>query len=244
VSYILEALKKLEQKRQRERMPDLLTFQGDVARVNKKRPLWPFIVVGLILLNAIFVSLLLWIAPWTNPVQPPPRQSQVIGEGAAPAQPDASEKKKEQPVPEVKKDASSPEQQDVIRSTPSRPEVPVPKKTTLEQSPSKTSVVQPVPLAKTKDEPLAKVMRQTQPSGKLLRVKELPVDVKAGLPELKMTVHSYNEQAQARFVVINNGIFREGHSINTDLKVEQINQNGVILNYQGHRFVLGINESP
>jgi hypothetical protein len=55
VSYILEALKKLEQKRQRERMPDLLSFQGNVARVNKKRPLWPFIVVGLILLNAIFV---------------------------------------------------------------------------------------------------------------------------------------------------------------------------------------------
>jgi general secretion pathway protein B len=243
VSYILEALKKLEQKRQRERMPDLLSFQGNV-RVNKKRPLWPFIVVGLILLNAIFVSLLLWIAPWTNPVQPPPHQSQVIGEGAAPAQSDASEKKKEQPVPEVKKDAPAPEQKDVIRSTPSRPQVPVPKKTTLEQSPSKTSVVQPVPLAKTKDEPLSKVMRQTQPSGKMLSVKELPVDVKAGLSELKMTVHSYNEQTQARFVVINNGIFREGHSINTDLKVEQINKNGVILNYQGHRFLLRINESP
>jgi general secretion pathway protein B len=244
VSYILEALKKLEQKRQRERMPDLLTFQGDVARVNKKKPLWPFIVIGLILLNAIFVSLLLWIAPWTNSVQLPPRQSQVSREGAAPAQSDTSEKIKEQQVPEVKKDAPPPEQKDVIRSTPSRPQVTVPKNTTLEQSPSKTSIAQPVPLVKTKEEALPKAKKQTQPSDKMLSIKELPVDVKAGLPELKMTVHSYNEQTQARFVVINNGIFREGHSINTDLKVEQINQNGVILNYQGHRFLLRINESP
>jgi hypothetical protein len=78
----------------------------------------------------------------------------------------------------------------------------------------------------------------------VLSIKELPAAIKGSLPELKMTVHSYNEQPQSRFVVINNITVREGQLINAELKVEQITPNGVILNYQGHRFVLGINETP
>lgn len=120
----------------------------------------------------------------------------------------------------------------------------MPKKTAPEQSPSKTAVAQPAPLVKTKDEALPKIIKPSQPGGKMLSIKELPADVKASLPELKMTVHSYNEQIQTRFVVINNGIYREGQSITVDLKVEQITQNGVIFNYQGHRFLLRINDSP
>lgn len=243
MSYILEALKKLEQKRQRERMPDLLTIQEEVSPVNKKRPLWPFITVGLILLNAIFVFLFLRDAPWTNSVQPPAHQSRVNRESPVPA-PSTAVEKKEQQVPEVKNDAPPPEQKDVIRSTPSQPQVPVPKKTAPVQSPSKTAVVQPAPLVKTKDEVLPKIIKPSQPRGTMLSIKELPADVKTSLPELKMTVHSYNEQIQTRFVIINNGIYREGQSITVDLKVEQITQNGVIFNYQGHRFLLRINESP
>jgi general secretion pathway protein B len=78
----------------------------------------------------------------------------------------------------------------------------------------------------------------------MLNIKELPADLKASLPELKMTVHSYNDQTQSRFVVINNKMFREGQFIGTDLKVEQITQKGVIFNLRGHRFLLGINETP
>jgi general secretion pathway protein B len=243
VSYILEALKKLEQKRQRERMPDLLTIQEEVSPVNKKRPLWPFITAGLILINVFFVFLLLRIVPWRNPIQSSSHQSQLSRENPVPVPSPAVEKKKEQ-VPEVKKDAPPPEQKDVIRSTPGQPQVPMPKKTAPEQSPSKTAVAQPAPLVKTKDEALPKIIKPSQPGGKMLSIKELPADVKASLPELKMTVHSYNEQIQTRFVVINNGIYREGQSITVDLKVEQITQNGVIFNYQGHRFLLRINDSP
>jgi len=244
VSYILEALKKLEQKRQRERMPDLLTIQEEVRPVNKKRPLWPFITVALILLNSIFVFLLLRDAPWTNSVQLPAQQSRVSRKSPEPVPSTAVEKKKEQQVPEAKKDAPTPEQKDVIRSTPSQPQVPAPKKTEPAQSPAKTAVVQPAPLVKTRDEALPKIIKPSQPRGTMLSIKELPADVKASLPELKMTVHSYNEQIQTRFVIINNSIYREGQSITVDLKVEQITQNGVIFNYQGHRFLLRINESP
>lgn len=107
MSYILEALKKLEQKRQRERMPDLLTIQEEVSPVNKKRPLWPFITAGLILINVFFVFLLLRIVPWRNPIQSSSHQSQLSRENPVPVPSPAVEKKKEQ-VPEVKKDAPPP----------------------------------------------------------------------------------------------------------------------------------------
>lgn len=243
MSYILEALRKLEQKRQRERMPDLLNFQGEAARVNKKRPLWPFITAGLILLNVFFVFLFLRIVPWTNPIQSSPHQSKLGRESAAPGQSPAVEKKKEQQVPEVKKETLPPEQKNIIRSTPSQPQVPF-KKAQPDQSPSKTSVVQHAPFAKTKDEAFQKIIKPSHPRGTMLTIKELPQDIKVNLPELKMTVHSYNEQAQSRFVVINNSIFREGQSVGADLKVEQITQNGVVLNYHGHKFSLGINDTP
>ena len=74
MSYILEALKKLEQKRQQEGTPNLLTLQGDATKVRKKRSLWPYITLGVVLLNGIIVLLFFWIAPWKHAGQPLPSQ--------------------------------------------------------------------------------------------------------------------------------------------------------------------------
>ncbi len=53
MSYIFEALKKLEQKRQRERSSRLLMVTGEAAPEPKRWPFWPFVVLAvLLLLNA------------------------------------------------------------------------------------------------------------------------------------------------------------------------------------------------
>jgi general secretion pathway protein B len=222
VSYILEALKKLEQKRQQEGTPNLLTLQGDATKVRQKRRLWPYIALGVVLLNGIMVLLLFWIAPWKHAGQPLSQTSRVARESTTPPPVTVLPEKKEQPVAETKKDVPLPEKKDVTQSAPSQPPAPI--KTSPESSPRE---IKPI-----------------KPSNKVLSIKELPAAIKGSLPELKMTVHSYNEQPQSRFVVMNNNTIREGQPMNADLKVEQITPNGVILNYQGHRFVLGINEAP
>jgi general secretion pathway protein B len=249
MSYILEALKKLEQKRQEEETPSLLTPQRNAAPVRKKRPFWPYIVSGIVLLNIMLVGLLFWIGPLKKSPPIPPPQSQVAHEKTQPPQTSAPLVKKEEPIVETEKAFSPPEQKDVTQSPPGQasPPAPVPMKAIPETIQPRTIAVQPTPPIKPSAEPSpreVKPVKPAKPSTKVVSIKELPNDLRSKLPELKMTVHSYTEQAQSRFVVINNSTAREGQFVNGELKLEQITPNGVILNYQGHRFSLGINENP
>jgi general secretion pathway protein B len=243
VSYILEALKKLEQKRQQEGTPNLLTLQGDATKVRKKRSVWPYLTLGVFLLNGIIVLLLFWIAPWKHAGPPLSQTSRVARESTTPPPVTVLPEKNEQPVAETKKDVPPLEKKDVTQSAPSQPPTHPPSKVVVEAAQPKTAPVQPPTPIKTSPESSPREIKPIKPSNKVLSIKELPAAIKGGLPELKMTVHSYNEHPQSRFVVMNNNTIREGQSINADLKVEQITPNGVILNYQGHRFVLGINET-
>jgi general secretion pathway protein B len=245
VSYILEALKKLEQKRQREESPNILSLHGDITQVHKKRLLWPYIAAGLLFLNGIIVLFLFWIGPWKNAAQPPPQKPQIIArESTAPPPSSALPEKKDELPADAKKDVPPPEKKDVTQPAPSQPSSPVTQKVTAQPAPPKTASAQPPLPAKTPDELTPKTTKPLPSSSRIVSIKELPADVKSKLPELKMTVHSYNEQSQSRFVVINNNTVREGQFVNGELKLEKITQNGVILYYQGHRFTLGINESP
>ena len=65
MSYILEGLKKLEQKRQQEeKPPHLLTFQGTSTEKPARKSIWPYLIFAVLLLNAgVFIW---WIAPWRS----------------------------------------------------------------------------------------------------------------------------------------------------------------------------------
>jgi len=91
--------------------------------------------------------------------------------------------------------------------------------------------------------PVSKAAKLALPGNKAVSIKELPEEVKSKSPELKMTVHSYDERSLSRFVVINSRTTRVGHLINGEVKVEQITQHGVVLNFQGHRPILAIDEN-
>jgi general secretion pathway protein B len=244
LSYILEALKKLEQKRQQEGTPNLLTLQGDATKVPQKRRFWPYITLGVVLLNGIIVLLLFWIAPWKNAGQPLPPQPQVARENTLPPPANVTNENKEHLKADDKKDVPPLEKKDLAQPGSGQPPAATPGKVVAEATQPKTAPMQPPTPSKASPESSPREMKPVKPSNKVLSIKELPGAVKSSLPELKMTVHSYNEQPQSRFVVISNNTLREGQSVNGELKVEQITPNGVILNYQGHRFVLGINETP
>ena len=244
MSYILEALKKLEQKRQQEGTPNLLTPQGDTAPTRKKRSFWPYIVSGIVLLNIMLLGLFFWIGPLKKSPPIPPPQPQVVRESTQPPQTSAPLVKKEEPLADVKKDVAPPEKKEVIQPAPNHAPSTAQGKAVVEVVQPKTAPAQPSPPIKPSAELSPREVKPVKPSTKVRSVKDLPGDVRSKLPELKMTVHSFNEQAHSRFVVINNNTVREGQFINGELKLDQITQNGVVLNYQGHRFSLGINETP
>jgi len=70
MSYILEALKKLEERREQEEQPKLLMFSREPGPTQKKRVAWPYILAGALLLNSLVM--IRWINPWQTDKGSPP----------------------------------------------------------------------------------------------------------------------------------------------------------------------------
>jgi general secretion pathway protein B len=64
MSFILDALKKLDQKRQQGSVPDLMTVHTTTPQEPKKRSRWPYLIVIALLLNAGVLTALL--RPWES----------------------------------------------------------------------------------------------------------------------------------------------------------------------------------
>jgi hypothetical protein len=60
----------------------------------------------------------------------------------------------------------------------------------------------------------------------------------SGLPELKLELHVYANDAAQRFVFINSHKYREGENLAEGPRVEQIRSDGVVLSLRGSRFLL------
>jgi hypothetical protein len=94
MSYILDALKKSEEERQRGEIPGLQTVQTNPASKPQRKSYWPYVLMTALLLNAGIV--LWWLRPWQSdkalhavPAAPPAQSTQNAErppETAAPSQ--------------------------------------------------------------------------------------------------------------------------------------------------------------
>ncbi len=69
-------------------------------------------------------------------------------------------------------------------------------------------------------------------------INELNVAGQPALADLHLDVHVYATQPSERFVYINMRKYREGATLTEGPVLERIRRDGVVLNYQGLRFVL------
>jgi general secretion pathway protein B len=58
------------------------------------------------------------------------------------------------------------------------------------------------------------------------------------LPDMNLDIHVYSSKRTERFVFINSTKYREGERLRDGPRVEEITADGVILSYQGARFLL------
>ena len=234
MSYILEGLKKLEQKRQQQEKPlNLLTFQGESAQKPARPSRWPYVLVAVLLLNAgVFIW---WIGPWRSierSTAAPQPAMQKSGPTVAVAPP-VEQKEQSKPV-----SIKEPQQSRAATETPTGTAVKVTKDTAppiAKETPvsKQTSVAVPTPPAKSK--PAA--------GRQIVTLNELPPEIRNSLPNLKMSAHFYSTDQQARFARVNDKIFHEGESLSEGLKIEEINPGGTVFGYRGYRFQIGINEN-
>ena len=232
MSYIFDALKKLEQKRQREGVSRLLMVTGGVAPERKKWPIWPIPVLSaLLLLNAGIM--IWWTRPWTppeklTPTQPPALYEKRVSEVPATTPQGAEEQERPSDAKEVAKPKAA-----------SGPASPVagkeaPNISRTEQAPA-TRSASPKPQVRS-ERPLAA-------DGRVLGLKELPPAIRSGLPDFKISAHYYTPEPHSRFTKINEQTLREGQVLTPDLKLEEITPEGVVLSHKGYRFQVGISEN-
>ena len=66
--------------------------------------------------------------------------------------------------------------------------------------------------------------------------RQLDYDLQSRLPAMNVSVHMYSTTPSSRLVRINGTIYREGDLVDSELKLEEITQDGLILSIRDTRF--------
>ena len=208
MSFILDALKKSEIERQRQSVPGLMD-----TRLKERRSRLPLWAVGLGLLLAVNVLLLIFVL-W-NKSAPPPR---------APQPADSSRPPNLKAAPPVAEHFSPLDSSPVYA-----PEIPVP---------AAAPVKAVAPAARHADPVLSDAATAAEDQEILPSISELNLTGSQALPELHLDVHVYATNPPDRFVYINMRKYHEGAALQEGPVIERIRRDGVVLNYQGLKFIL------
>lgn len=222
MSYILDALKKSEQQRQRGAAP--ITLATPAATLAPRSS--AAYRTGLLALALIAAGVAIgWLRPWQSPPPPP----------AIVVKPPIS-------MPPPPAPASRPAIVDAPRVDPlaAAPPVQSPPVRAATRDPAPPAAVEPAQPAATKL--VAAEATAGEPLTKALSLSELPQAVRQEIPAIAISLHAYARDPKDRVVMINNQMLRQGDLVAPGLRLEQITQEGVVLGYQGYRFQRGVRQ--
>jgi general secretion pathway protein B len=219
MSFILDALKKSEIERQRQTLPGLVETPLSQRR---RLPSWALALGVLFLVNlAVLTGVLLRnSSPSTPPAPAAPKRT-------AQATPDKV-------LPAVTEHFSP------LAATPVyAPEIPV-HEIPVPNAPSHTAAPHELgrAVAHRTDPVLTSNDADTDNEEVLPSINQVNLTGAEALPELHLDVHVYATRAADRFVYINMRKYREGNALQEGPVVERIRRDGVVLNFQGLRFIL------
>jgi general secretion pathway protein B len=235
MSYILEALKKSDKERQRDEIPDIQADHSlpPLRREERKRPVWP--TPKVVILGVACIAALLWwqlssdspapVTETTTKRSVPVVSSREVVPSKAPQVPE----KNAAVVPVVEEKPIKQEPQVIVprETTPALPVAAVIKK-------KPASPLTPAPVKKIAPPPPASSPKTEVALPPLME--DLPVPIRAGIPDLTFAGHVYSEAAEKRLIIINNRIVREGDLISSGLSLKQIDPDGVVLQYEASVF--------
>lgn len=223
MSYILEALKKSDQQRQRGATPTLPTAQVTAAAPKQHLLVYYGLLAAVLLGAGITIG---WLRPWQAeqpaPATEPSAARSPIPHQAAPAPlPEPPEMARmtaqEFPVPPIAQPAP--------RVDAMKPDIPAPASTG-----TPGAVAAPMP-----EKPASPAQEQ-----RAIPMAELPRTIQQEIPALTIQLHAYSGNPAERLVSINSRMLREGGFLTPDLMLEQITPDGMIFNYKGYRFLRGV----
>ena len=218
MSFILDALKKSEIERQRQSVPGLMDTRLHAR--HRRLPVWAMALGLLLGVNLLLLTYVLWNK--SAPAAHAPRPADSSAAAVAATAP---------PVADTAPPAA--EHFSPLDPSPSpvyAPEIPVPA-----APPVKT-----VTHAARHQDPVLSDEAAAEPDNQeiLPSISQVNLTGAQALPELHLDVHVYATKPADRFVYINMRKYHEGAALQEGPIVERIRRDGVVLNYQGLKFLL------
>jgi general secretion pathway protein B len=238
MSFILDALKKSENQRQRHIGPSLADVQ--VRRRESNRPWWVLAVAALLVIN---LGVLLAVLTRNNAASGNDR--------AAAATPASADRSDAGPGPAASARAASPTHEPAspeVRSLADEagafdadasnlsPQLAGPDAAAM--VPEGPPMVRPIHPPAVAPAASGAVVESNAADSEVLPTLSDLVASGNSLPELHLDMHVHSNNAAERFVFVNMRKYVEGQSLSEGLKVERITGDGVILNQRGLRFLL------
>lgn len=253
MSYILDALKKAEQARGRGKAPDLFAVQSDDTPI-ARRPVWPWVVAGLLVVNAAALSYWFQRRPAAASALPPelsPPQSKVLPTApvvASASPPVTIDLPARRPVQETRVPrATKPATASPVypKAAPKKPDAPRPAdkliaKTEVMTPPAQTAPMNSPPLAAAENA-ASPTSAETARDTRVLRLAELPVDVQQEVPRMAVSLHMYSGKPANRLVNVNDKTMHEGEELIPGLKLLEITPDGMVFSYKTYTFRKAIN---
>ena len=228
MSFILDALKKSENDRQRQSGPAL--FEVRVAPPRSRFPSWAIALVALLVVNLAVIGWLMFRKPAAAAT--PPMQAATPAPVPAPV---AVAPAPVQPAPAPQPAYIPPATAQVAPRPPVQEQGP-----TLEQEPPGAGTAEGNPddyapaSEPSGDGPVAQVTRGLENG--LMTYQEAAT--KNQIPPLKMDLHVYAPDPRQRFVLVNMRRLTEGQSLPDGVKVDRITTDGAVLSYRGVQFMM------
>jgi general secretion pathway protein B len=229
MSFILDALKKSELERQRQSQPGLMDTPA--AQRRGGLPLWAILLGALLGINVIVLSVMLMRNGAPAIARPPEKRAvaAAVAQDQAPPVADHFSPLDQPPVyaPEIPVSAD-----DASAGTGVSAVAPLAAPhSSAQRSAPRSAARRPDPVLV--DEDAKADNEEVLPS-----INEINLSGPQALPDLHLDVHVYATKPSERFVYINMRKYHEGSSLPEGPLVEHIRRDGVVLNYQGLRFIL------
>jgi len=243
MSYILDALKKSEEKRNTLNLPTTPEPYAHLQGVENHRIQWTLVALFLAAGSGWFI---------TQSMQAETVPTTAIHSTATQPIAVVTEKNNRPPEPELKQAEPKPEQ--LEKPATAQPILPIQVQEVLvektEVTPTKTIPASP---DKQADNPGSSMLEHTSPPGQLTDTQkpavadmqipnraDLPLEKQHALPEIVIAGHIYDQSPSARMVVINGKVRRENQRFGDGLILEEITTKGITLSHHGTIFRMGV----
>ncbi|MCK9387721.1 MAG: general secretion pathway protein GspB [Sulfuritalea sp.] len=241
MSYILEALEKSDQLRQKGATPTLMSIPLPLEETRQRTFPWLLALTAIVFIAGLLIG---WLQPWQSGH---PAATVVPTEGEAVTNVPAALTAKNAPVEPVAASSRTAGQVPVPKtlsaSVPSPVALPA-----LRQVPPKvaSSAISPALAVKTpavavrEPESAAPAKPAAATEQNVIAKSELPPAILQELPAMSVSLHAYSAKASNRLVSVNNKFLQEGEALIPGLILEQVTPKDMIFSYKGFRFRQGV----